>query len=73
MGKCAEEIHSSSEGPSLSQSKMIQLKTKNPYFEATNKSTLLQNDAGGLKPYLRKTGIRGNKPDVDISILPPLW
>lgn len=45
-GSVAGETHSSSEGPSLSQNKMFQLKHKNPYSKDTTKPVLLQNDAG---------------------------
>lgn len=45
-GERAEETHSSSEGPSVSQNKMFQLKHKNPYSKDTTKPVLLQNDAG---------------------------
>lgn len=38
--ECAEETHSSSEGPSVSRNKMFQLKHKNPYSKDTTKPVL---------------------------------
>lgn len=55
-GKCAEGTHSSSEGPSVSQKEMFQIKHKNPYSKETTKPVLMQNNAGDSNLISAKAG-----------------
>lgn len=60
IGKQAEEIHSSSEVLRSAKMKRFGLKHKSLGPKGQTSPTLLPYDAGGLKPYLWKIGIRGN-------------